>query len=203
MFTGLRWRRNKVLQGKRIQHATNKRVGGHSQPDQDWRNPVRSYRGAHQRVPELLHQRATWENETWSCGAGTTIWLVEEIINKQNSEYRLRAAERSFYRNMLLFKPVYEKVLEIVTEHDASNHFLRNDNYTQFAEWRFVHRARLNVVPLDEYRRQEAQTMRRFQRDAAPCAIHTSLRWSGRWRRWQDHRRDKCMRTERFLDLTG
>ncbi|XP_023215158.1 uncharacterized protein LOC111617977 [Centruroides sculpturatus] len=53
----------------------------------------------------------------------------------------------------LLRKPDQGKAYRCIAKHPASNHFLRSGNYTTFADWRFVHRARLSVVPLHGLRR--------------------------------------------------
>ncbi|GIY30012.1 retrovirus-related Pol polyprotein from type-1 retrotransposable element R2 [Caerostris extrusa] len=39
--------------------------------------------------------------------------------------------------------------MEVVALAPASSHFISNGAYTRFADWRFVHRARLNLVPLN------------------------------------------------------
>ncbi|XP_049527461.1 uncharacterized protein LOC125947135 [Dermacentor silvarum] len=49
-------------------------------------------------------------------------------------------------------KPNQGKVMECVAADRSSSHFLRTGQFTRFADWRFVHRARLNVVPLNAAR---------------------------------------------------
>lgn len=39
-------------------------------------------------------------------------------------------------------------MFEASNRHQASNHFLRAGQYTRFCDWRFIHRARLGVLPL-------------------------------------------------------
>ncbi|EMP29110.1 hypothetical protein UY3_13784 [Chelonia mydas] len=41
------------------------------------------------------------------------------------------------------------KAFEVKCKWDASNHFLPGGSFTQFANWKFIHRARLNCVPLN------------------------------------------------------
>ncbi|OXA50787.1 Retrovirus-related Pol polyprotein from type-1 retrotransposable element R2 [Folsomia candida] len=41
------------------------------------------------------------------------------------------------------------KVMEVVAQSKASHHFIQNGDYIRFADWRFIHRARLNLVPLN------------------------------------------------------
>ncbi|GIZ00480.1 retrovirus-related Pol polyprotein from type-1 retrotransposable element R2 [Caerostris extrusa] len=41
------------------------------------------------------------------------------------------------------------KVLKLASLSPASSHFVSNGSYTRFADWRFIHKARLNLVPLN------------------------------------------------------
>ncbi|XP_068989965.1 uncharacterized protein T26G10.4-like [Neodiprion pinetum] len=66
---------------------------------------------------------------------------------------RLRAAWAEHYRLRLLGKPDQGKVFEVSSWSRYSNHFLRGGSFTRFADWRFVHRARLDVLPLNGARR--------------------------------------------------
>jgi hypothetical protein len=49
----------------------------------------------------------------------------------------------------LLAKPHQGKVLDAAAMDPASNHFLAGGRYTRFCDWRFIHRARLGVLPLN------------------------------------------------------
>ncbi|XP_049266707.1 uncharacterized protein LOC125756281 [Rhipicephalus sanguineus] len=49
----------------------------------------------------------------------------------------------------LLAQPNQGKVMACVSADRASSHFMRSGAYTHFADWRFVHRARLNLLPLN------------------------------------------------------
>jgi hypothetical protein len=65
----------------------------------------------------------------------------------------LRTAVRSFYLQRLISKPDQGKVYEVSTKWSASNHMMRTGVNTRFADWRFLHRARLDCVPLNGARR--------------------------------------------------
>ncbi|XP_049955423.1 uncharacterized protein T26G10.4-like [Schistocerca serialis cubense] len=65
----------------------------------------------------------------------------------------LRECLRQRLPNLLLRKPDQGKVFECTRESTASNHFMAGGKYTRFADWRFIHRARLGVVPLNGCRR--------------------------------------------------
>ncbi|XP_025412431.1 uncharacterized protein T26G10.4-like [Sipha flava] len=61
----------------------------------------------------------------------------------------LRDDNRIQRSNVLIEKPDQGRAMECVGAHPASHHFLRNGDFMRFADWRFVHRARLNLVPLN------------------------------------------------------
>lgn len=45
------------------------------------------------------------------------------------------------------------KVFDATLRHKASNHFMPTGRHIRFANWRFVHRARLDMLPLNRTRR--------------------------------------------------
>ena len=65
---------------------------------------------------------------------------------------RMRAAVSESYMSELLTKPSQGK-LGSNSLHGASNRFMRSGKYIRFGDWRFVHRARLDVLPLNGARR--------------------------------------------------
>ena len=66
---------------------------------------------------------------------------------------RLRIAVQESYLCSLLAKPDQGKVFQVSSRSGVSNAFLRDGRYARFAEWRFIHRARLDVLPLNGARR--------------------------------------------------
>ncbi|KAH1178414.1 hypothetical protein KIL84_012116, partial [Mauremys mutica] len=64
-------------------------------------------------------------------------------------ERTLKDAIRCHYAENLKRKLDQGKVLEVSSKWDASNHFLPRGSFTRFADWRFVHRAQLNCIPLN------------------------------------------------------
>ncbi|XP_026477743.1 uncharacterized protein LOC113383708 [Ctenocephalides felis] len=81
------------------------------------------------------------------------LYVDDEKVERKNAEMKLRTAARKFYLKQLLAKPDQGKAFDIISAYNSSNHFMRDGKFTRFAEWRFVHRARLNVVPLNGCRR--------------------------------------------------
>uniref|UniRef100_A0A914YZT9 Reverse transcriptase n=1 Tax=Panagrolaimus superbus TaxID=310955 RepID=A0A914YZT9_9BILA len=49
----------------------------------------------------------------------------------------------------LMSKTSQGRVYNVTAKNPASNHFYRNGNFTRLTEWNFIHRARLNIVPLN------------------------------------------------------
>ncbi|XP_050033060.2 uncharacterized protein [Dermacentor andersoni] len=49
-------------------------------------------------------------------------------------------------------KPNQGKAMVCVAADPANSHFMRSGRYTRFTDWRFVHRARLNLLPLNATR---------------------------------------------------
>ncbi|XP_046404630.1 uncharacterized protein LOC124169908 [Ischnura elegans] len=101
----------------------------------------------------------------------------------------LRDAVRHRYLARLLAKPDQGKVFECISASPFSNHFLRTGANTRFCDWRFVHRARLGVVPLNAATRwgpRDDLRCRRcgWQSETLPhvldhCKVHSSA-WRGR-----------------------
>ncbi|XP_043377449.1 uncharacterized protein T26G10.4-like [Chelonia mydas] len=64
-------------------------------------------------------------------------------------ERTLKDAIRCHYAEKLKRKPDQDKVFQVSSKWDASNHFLSGGKFTRFADWWFIHRARLNCIPLN------------------------------------------------------
>nr|XP_042715485.1 uncharacterized protein LOC103306860 isoform X2 [Chrysemys picta bellii]XP_042715486.1 uncharacterized protein LOC103306860 isoform X2 [Chrysemys picta bellii] len=64
-------------------------------------------------------------------------------------ERSLKAAVHALYIDTLKKKTDQGKVFEVTSKWDSSNHFLPTGSFTRFADWRFIHRAQLNCVPLN------------------------------------------------------
>ncbi|XP_065438543.1 uncharacterized protein T26G10.4-like [Chrysemys picta bellii] len=87
-------------------------------------------------------------------------------------ERTLKAAIRSLYMETLKRKLDQGKAFELTSKWDASNHFLAWGGFTRFADWRFIHCARFNCVPLNgAVRRQALQEVWLPQRNPAPRPV--------------------------------
>lgn len=67
--------------------------------------------------------------------------------------HTLRMAINYSYKNCLLSKRDQGKVFEVTMTNRVSNYFTRNGSFTRFADWRFMFRARLDVLPFNAYLR--------------------------------------------------
>jgi hypothetical protein len=61
----------------------------------------------------------------------------------------LRQSQRAKHMMRLCDLPNQGEAMECVAADTASSHFFRIGLYTRFADWRFIHRARLNLLPLN------------------------------------------------------
>uniref|UniRef100_A0A914QJ31 Reverse transcriptase domain-containing protein n=1 Tax=Panagrolaimus davidi TaxID=227884 RepID=A0A914QJ31_9BILA len=66
-----------------------------------------------------------------------------------NVEAQLRDATRNYFKQRLIAKPGQGRVYNVTAKNPVSNHFYRNVNLTRLNEWNFIHRARLDLVPLN------------------------------------------------------
>ncbi|GFY56893.1 reverse transcriptase domain-containing protein [Trichonephila inaurata madagascariensis] len=58
-------------------------------------------------------------------------------------------AQRLQHTEALINQRSQGKAIECAAAHPASTHFLYTGKYTRFADWRFVHKARLKLLPLN------------------------------------------------------
>jgi hypothetical protein len=98
---------------------------------------------------------ATWQlrsevNVSWTTvDDRISLCLNGFVLRRGVDEYALRNAVREHYRQKLLAKQDQGKVYEITSATNPPNHFLQNGDFTRFADWRFIHLARLDCVPLN------------------------------------------------------
>ncbi|XP_067118900.1 uncharacterized protein T26G10.4-like [Centruroides vittatus] len=81
------------------------------------------------------------------------ITAKELPVKARDCQRTLCCLLKESYLHKLLSKPDQGKVYGVTARHAACNHFLNNGHYTSFADWRFVHRARLSVVALRGHKR--------------------------------------------------
>ncbi|KAF4517057.1 hypothetical protein B566_EDAN004677 [Ephemera danica] len=117
-------------------------------------------RNASRRLAPRIHLNWSWSTEENELH----LHLINPLhpgdtrlfINPQTRMHccrNLRDAVRGTYKQRLFRKPDQGKVYDVTTQSSHSNHMLRSGRFTRFADWRFLHRARLGVVPLNATRR--------------------------------------------------
>ncbi|XP_011883906.1 PREDICTED: uncharacterized protein LOC105571048, partial [Vollenhovia emeryi] len=109
-------------------------------------------RNAGRRQSERLSVRWRWVRETGEMTVGCRGLRGATVTvppGARSQVTRMRSAVSLYYRETLVRKPDQGKVFEVSSRHAVSNHFMRGGSFTRFADWRFVHRARLDVLPLN------------------------------------------------------
>lgn len=126
------------------------RGGGEASLWSSARNAAR--RQAHKAAIQWRWSEATNEMVVECRGAGGDTVKIP-VSARQQVIHRLRSAVAEFYSGTLRGKPDQGKVFEVSSRAPVSNHFVRGGSFTRFADWRFIHRARLDVLPLNGARR--------------------------------------------------
>jgi len=68
-----------------------------------------------------------------------TLCLNGFVLQRGVAEYALRNSICEYYRQKLTAKPDQGKVYEVSSAANLPKHFLRNGNFTCFADWHFIH----------------------------------------------------------------
>ncbi|GBO30887.1 hypothetical protein AVEN_125775-1 [Araneus ventricosus] len=89
----------------------------------------------------------------WSFTDGVPQLKFQDLILKSASRRKILFSIRNRLRQdralALTAKPDQGKAMECVAMSPTSSHFIGNGMYTRFSEYRFIHRARLNLLPLN------------------------------------------------------
>ncbi|KAK3916754.1 hypothetical protein KUF71_025853, partial [Frankliniella fusca] len=72
-----------------------------------------------------------------------------EAASRSRLSSSLRLAVQLFFQRRLHGKPDQGRTPRVSTMNAVSNHFLYDGRYTRFADWRFIFRARLGVLPIN------------------------------------------------------
>lgn len=84
------------------------------------------------------------EEPTIICGDKTLKTGQRKAVLKTIRDLKQKSRDRR-----LKERPNQGKVMECVSACKESSHFLYTGEYTRFKDWRFIHKARLNLVPLN------------------------------------------------------
>lgn len=88
----------------------------------------------------------------WSLDGAPSITHAGAVMGGKQIRAVMRTVRDTLWLNQsdaLIIKPDECRAVECVATHPASSHFLREGDFTRFADWRFIHRARLNLVALN------------------------------------------------------
>lgn len=115
-----------------------------------------------------------------------TIQIDESTHHRSSLERALKSQVRSGYLDKILAKPDQGKVLKCSSLDPASNHFLRWGFATRFADWRFIHRARLDCVPLNATKRWQHGGDKRCRKcgytlETLPHVVNHCQSYSAAW----------------------
>uniref|UniRef100_A0ABD2XIY5 Reverse transcriptase domain-containing protein n=2 Tax=Trichogramma kaykai TaxID=54128 RepID=A0ABD2XIY5_9HYME len=140
------------------------------------------------RLRKKLGLKWRWcsDQETFhlDCGEGTAFSVSPG--QKYQAAAMLRKCLVEHYAGSLLAKKDQGKSFEVLRKSKVSNHFLRSGRNTRFCDWHFIHRARLNVLPVNSTLRWLMGADKRCRRCGAPsetlphvlnhCTVHSAAR---------------------------
>ncbi|KAG8175810.1 hypothetical protein JTE90_013361 [Oedothorax gibbosus] len=91
---------------------------------------------------------------TWRCReyGDLELHIDDKVLTKSDRKkicQTLKESLRNCWANDLIAKPSQGAAIEVTTRHKASSHFLRSGDFTTFADWRFIHKERLNLLRLN------------------------------------------------------
>ena len=81
--------------------------------------------------------------------------------HKQLTAVSIRRVMRKRRDERLQVLPCQGKAMNLVSKSTSSAHFIRSGTYTRFVDWRFIHRARLDILPINGKPWVEAKGCRR------------------------------------------
>ncbi|KAK3908767.1 Retrovirus-related Pol polyprotein from type-1 retrotransposable element R2 [Frankliniella fusca] len=101
-------------------------------------------------VNKLPGLRWSWtDSKRWSLTVPNQLKnTIIDAGSRKELHHHLRRSIQQYHLEKLLTKPDQGKVFDVSSRNAESNHFLQYGRHTRFCDWRFVHRARLGVLPL-------------------------------------------------------
>ncbi|KAK3908776.1 hypothetical protein KUF71_003418 [Frankliniella fusca] len=97
--------------------------------------------------------RWSWsDSKQWSLTVPKQLKNSEYTIidtgSRKELHHHLRRGVQQYHLEHLLTKADQGKVFDVASRSAESNHFLQYGRHTRFCDWKFIHRARLGVLPL-------------------------------------------------------
>ncbi|GFQ70911.1 uncharacterized protein TNCT_9441 [Trichonephila clavata] len=120
----------------------------------------------------LARMASKRQNLTWSFIEDKPSISFDDVTITGTDRKKLlkslhKAAKQSHIGKLLSLRS-QGKAMECVSAHPASSHFISFGKYTRFADWRFVHSARLNLLPVNGAKQWIDATSKRCRRCGAP-----------------------------------
>lgn len=87
--------------------------------------------------------------------SGVRITVGNDTLSPKHRRKVMRTLRKRLaatHDSTLQQKPNQGKVIECVAADRSSSHFMRTGQFTRFTDWRFIHKARLNLLPLNAAR---------------------------------------------------
>ncbi|GFW16073.1 retrovirus-related Pol polyprotein from type-1 retrotransposable element R2 [Trichonephila clavipes] len=138
----------------------------------------------------LARKASSRQSVSWSFVDGSpSVTIGADVL----SPTKRRSVMRTFHDNFqlvetqnLLAAPSQGKVMDCVAMSPASSHLITDGKYTRFADWRFVHKARLNLIPLNACRKGPQPALRACRKcgewdETLPHVINHCKSYSAAW----------------------
>ncbi|GFR03036.1 retrovirus-related Pol polyprotein from type-1 retrotransposable element R2 [Trichonephila clavata] len=117
----------------------------------------------------LARMASKRQNITWTFTEDLpSLSFDGNTITGTNRKKVLKTLHRVHHIERLLSLKSQGKAMECVSAHPASNHFLSTGRFTRFADWRFIHPARLNLLPVNGAKQWTEGSSKRCRRCGAP-----------------------------------
>lgn len=153
------------LAARHLSTTIGDRIGHHPSPDEEAEYLSASQEGVF--AVTTNRQSNIWTRTRIASRHLSCQWQLTPEPRIKRNETTLHSRQRHMICNTIRTQlrnaktaalhelPHQGKVHEVVALNTASSHFMTTGLYIRFADWRFIHRARLGLVPLNLYRFNE------------------------------------------------
>ncbi|GFT76709.1 retrovirus-related Pol polyprotein from type-1 retrotransposable element R2 [Trichonephila clavipes] len=138
----------------------------------------------------LARRASVRQNVAWSFVDGSpSVSIGDETLTRTKRRGIMKAFHDHFQLNEtqnLLAAPSQGKVMDCVAMAPTSAHFITSGKYTRFADWRFIHKARLNLVPLNANKKGPLPALRACRKcgewdETLPHVLNHCKSYSAAW----------------------
>ncbi|GFY56669.1 retrovirus-related Pol polyprotein from type-2 retrotransposable element R2DM [Trichonephila inaurata madagascariensis] len=138
----------------------------------------------------LARKASTRQLVTWSFTEGKPkVTIGDEVLTSTKRRGILKAFHDNFQvreTQNLLAAPSQGKVMDCVAMAPTSSHFITYGKWSWKTDWRFIHKARLNLVPLNANKKGPLPTLRACRKcghwdETLPHVINHCKSYSAAW----------------------